>query len=102
MESKSQQGSQTRQRHYGDHECDRAGKTSCLSEVEKGDWSHVPANQMEEVQQRTHVPCRHQGGGSQGEDELDKESDKEKNQRIKRILQKGTPAFSTAPLLSVV
>jgi hypothetical protein len=32
------------------------------------------------------VPCGHRGGGSQGEEGLDKDPDKEKNQRIKRTL----------------
>jgi len=45
--------------------------------VAKGDWSYVPSNQMEEL---------HHGGGSQGEEELDKDSDKEENHIRKRIL----------------
>ncbi|KAB5568599.1 hypothetical protein DKX38_002392 [Salix brachista] len=55
--------------------------------VAKEDWSYVPANdQKEEVQQRTYVPRGYRGGGRQGEEGLDKDPDKEENQRIKRFL----------------
>lgn len=52
------------------------------------DWSPVPAHQMEEVQQGQCKPREQQGGGREGdEEELDKDSDKEKDHHgIKKVL----------------
>lgn len=49
----------------------------------EADWAPVPAHQMEEVQQGQCVPRGGQGGGSEGEEGVDKDSDKEEDGGIK-------------------
>ena len=66
--------------------------------MEKADWAPIPADQMEEVYQGKRVPRGQQGGGSQGDEEgLDKDSDKEEDQRIKGCTERDTKLFLHHP-----
>lgn len=95
---------QWRGHHQEDQECGGARETTWWAEVAEADWPAFPAHQMEEVQQRQHLPRRHQGRRSKsGLVWVDEDSDKEEDQRINGFfrIERDTPPFSSTTTLSL-